>query len=83
MTTATKRQISAEELAYVFQLAAERPDLLTLKADLAELEDLRRRVKRGEAAIIAVRRSQNDLMDAVRRLAIARGVEVPAVAVVR
>jgi hypothetical protein len=73
MTTDTKRQISPNELAFVFKLASVYPDLTVLEKELTELADLRRRVKRGEAAIIAVRQSQNDLMDAVRRLNIARG----------
>jgi hypothetical protein len=70
----TRREISPDELAVVFQLASTMPDLAVLPAELAELADLRRRVVRGEAAIIAVRQSQNDLMDAVRRLAVVKGV---------
>lgn len=70
----TRREITPAELAVVFQLAATMPDLAVLPAELAELASLRQRVKRGEAAIIAVRQSQVDLMDAMRRLAVVKGV---------
>ncbi|HEV2029560.1 MAG TPA: hypothetical protein VGS16_13695 [Candidatus Dormibacteraeota bacterium] len=69
-----KRAITPDELACVFQLAATMPDLRVIPAQLAELATLRQRVTRGEAAMVAVRQSQFDLRDAMRRLAKAKGV---------
>jgi hypothetical protein len=71
---ATKREITPAELQTVFSLAATMPDLTVLPAELAELADLRRRVVRGEAAVIAVKQSQVVLEHTLRRLAVVKGV---------
>lgn len=66
--SAPRRQISPEELAAVFALAAEYPDLRTVAADLTELVELRRRVKRGEDAIKGLAQSQTELRSAVAKV---------------
>lgn len=63
-----RREITPEELAAIWALAAEYPDLRTVAADLTELADLRRRVVRGESAIVAVRASQLELGKALAQL---------------
>jgi hypothetical protein len=70
----THREITADELAFVFQLASERADLRTIKADLAELADLRTRVARADTAIRGLAESQTALRQAVAQVLTAKGL---------